>query len=29
MLNARLPKLYFANAAYLLLQYDLQRIEPL
>jgi len=28
-LNTRLPKLYFADAAYLLLQYNLQRIEPL
>jgi hypothetical protein len=28
-LNTRLPKLYFANTAYLLLQHNLQRIEPL
>ena len=29
MLNTRLPKLYFADAANLLLQYNLKRIEPL
>ncbi len=29
MLNTRLPKLYFADAAYLLLQYNFKRIEPL
>jgi hypothetical protein len=28
-LNTRLPKLYFADAANLLLQYNLKRIEPL
>ncbi len=27
--NTRLPKLYFADAANLLLQYNLKRIEPL
>jgi hypothetical protein len=29
ILNTRLPKLYLANAAYLLLQYNIQRIEHL
>jgi hypothetical protein len=29
MLNTRLPKLYFADAAYLLPQYNLQLIELL
>jgi hypothetical protein len=29
MLNTRLPKLYFTDAAYLLPQYNLQRIGPL